>query len=102
MLTSDQPPPGEGSVKARDIKGPVVTGKNNIVVTLYIDGASAGDALDELTSRLVREMRVGRSPVDEERAGMADQLAGDVLHRLTLEVEQLRLTDRDSLPVHWR
>ncbi|MFE4589033.1 NACHT domain-containing protein [Streptomyces laurentii] len=102
MPSSDQLPPGSPSIKIGDVGGSVVIGDRNFVFALHVDGASAGDALNEVVSRLVEGMRVGRGPVDEGRARQAGQLADDVLQRLTSEVERLRLTDQDSLPVHWR
>ncbi|BAU83977.1 hypothetical protein SLA_3063 [Streptomyces laurentii] len=102
MPSSDRLSPSSPSIEIGDVGGSAVIGDRNFVFTLHVDGASAGDALNEVVSRLVEGMRVGRGPVDEGRAGQADQLADDVRHRLTSEVERLRLADRDSLPVHWR
>ncbi|MGW7252655.1 NACHT domain-containing protein [Streptomyces sp. NPDC054834] len=101
MLTSDQPG-GERSIStAGNVSGIANTGDNPVIV--QINGvASAESVLAELVARLEREVRVERRPVDEELAKKADQLANRVLPRLRDEVEQLRLRDRASLPVHWR
>lgn len=100
------PTPDQPSILVeRDNSGIISTGDRafNILINLHAGGDSAADALAELTRRIVLEARNERSPAEQDPlTKKADELTASVLSRLRREVEQLRLEDRDSLPVSWR
>lgn len=101
MPTPDQPGSEPLISVGRDHRGITSTG-NYAINVLFAGGISAEGALAELADRLVRAVRTGRPSVDEELASKAALLAGEILARLRHEVEQLRLQDRGTLPVHWK
>ena len=101
MPAPDQPG-GVRSISIAENNSGIANTGDHAVIVLFNGGVSAECALVELTNRLVREVRAGHRPVGEELAEKANLLADNIRGRLQHAVEQLRLQDRSSLPVHWR
>ncbi|MEE4491410.1 NACHT domain-containing protein [Streptomyces sp. BE230] len=98
MPTPDQPViQVQGDNRGINSTGDGVT---NLLVNLHETGdASAAGALVEAIQRIAS----GSRPAEEDPlVRKAGELATSVMLRLTREVEQLRLEDWESLPVHWR
>ncbi|MYT34349.1 MULTISPECIES: XRE family transcriptional regulator [unclassified Streptomyces] len=92
---------GERKVTFGDVSGIVTFGDGNVIVQ-FAKGATTEHALAELVEQLVQAVRAERGSVDDELAQKADLLAHEVRARLQREVAELRLRDRDSLPVRWQ
>ncbi|WP_051877562.1 hypothetical protein [Streptomyces natalensis] len=92
---------GERQVTFGEVSGIVSFGDRNVIVQ-FAKGAPTEHALAELVEQLVHAVRDERGSVDDALANMADLLANEVHARLRNEKAQLRLRDRDSLPVRWQ